>query len=122
MAAADFAVIYARLKQILQPHEALLDVKADTNENYYLDTFKSNPANKQPLFFGAAAWKKNYVSVHLMPVYVNPSLLDGISADLRKRMQGKSCFNFKRLDEGLFQELKRLTAAGIRDYKDRGYI
>ncbi|MCQ6563212.1 hypothetical protein [Paenibacillus mendelii] len=122
MAEADFAAIYARLKMILQPYEASLDLKADTNENYYLDTYTINPANKKPIFFGAAAWKKNYVSFHLMPVYVNPSLLNGVSADLRKRMQGKSCFNFKRMDEASFQELERLTAAGVQDYKDRGFI
>jgi hypothetical protein len=37
--------------------------------------------------------KKNYVIYHLMPVYLNPGLLEGMSPGLRKRMQGKSCFN-----------------------------
>ncbi|UVI30738.1 hypothetical protein [Paenibacillus spongiae] len=122
MSDTEFAAIFARLKQILLPYEASLDVKADTDINYYLDTFTIYPANKLPIFFGAVTWKKNYVSFHLMPVYVNPSLLDGISTELRKRMQGKSCFNFKRLDEGLFQELEQLTASGAQDYKGRGFI
>ncbi len=44
-----------------------------------------------------------------MPVYVNPALLEAISPELRKRMQGKSCFNFKTIDMQLFEELAALT-------------
>jgi hypothetical protein len=49
---------------------------------------------------------------HLFPVYVFPDLLTGISPELKKRMHGKSCFNFTKVDEALFAELARLTAAG----------
>ena len=30
--------------------------------------------------------------------------------ELRRRMQGKACFNFTRVDEALFAELATLTA------------
>ena len=36
-----------------------------------------------------------HVSVHPIPVYVHPELLEALSPTLRKRMQSKSCFNFK---------------------------
>ena len=93
----------------------------DENDNYYLDTafvMKS----KKPLFFGAVQIKKNYVSYHLMPVYVMPALLDDISPELRKRMHGKSCFNFKSVDDSLFAELADLTISGLASYKDAGYV
>jgi hypothetical protein len=48
------------------------------------------------------------VSYYLMPVYVDPCLLDGISENLKRRMQGKSCFNFTETDQPLFKELTRL--------------
>lgn len=60
-------------------------------------------------WFGAVTIKKNYVSYHLMPLYGHPELLDGVSDDLRKRMQGKTCFNFKTVQSALFEELKALT-------------
>ncbi len=44
-----------------------------------------------------------------MPVYMYPDLLEGISPELKKRMQGKSCFNFKTLDDAQVEELARLT-------------
>jgi hypothetical protein len=69
------------------------------------------------LFFAGFHPRKGYVSYYLMPVYVFPDLLDNISDDLRKRMQGKSCFNFKVVDKTLFKELADLTKAGYERYE-----
>jgi hypothetical protein len=53
-----------------------------------------------------------------MPVYVFPQLLDGVSTDLMRRMQGKSCFNFKTVDEVLLTELAGLTGKGLEKFKE----
>lgn len=69
------------------------------------------------MFFGAVQAKKSYVSYYLMPIYEDSSLLDGISDRLRKKMQGKSCFNFTSDDMPLLKELELLTekcAAAVR--------
>ncbi len=66
--------------------------------------------------------RKNYVSYHLMPVYAFPELLKGASPELKKRMQGKSCFNFKAVDDKLFAELLRLTEKGYQRFKDEKLI
>ena len=69
-----------------------------------------NPAGKgEPMWFGQVREGKAYVGYHLMPVYTHPALAEKISPALRKRMQGKSCFNFKVADEALFEELAALT-------------
>jgi hypothetical protein len=47
-----------------------------------------------------------------MPIYVKPHLLDDVSPALRKRMQGKSCFNFAKVDDPLLAELEALTKRG----------
>ena len=39
-------------------------------------------------------------------------MLDDVSLELKQRMQGKSCFNFARVDEDLLAELTSLTARG----------
>lgn len=57
-----------------------------------------------------------------MPVYVFPQLLNDISDSLKKRMQGKSCFHFKKVDDDLFSELKRLTKNGFDKYKENQLI
>jgi hypothetical protein len=81
------------------------------------------PASKgKDVWFGAVQTRKNYVSYHLMPVYVFPELLDTISPELKKRMQGKSCFNFTRVDEKLFNELADLTEQGYERFKKEKLI
>ena len=51
-----------------------------------------------------------------MPVYAFPDLDETISPALRRRKQGKSCFNFTTVDEPLFAELATLLAAGFERY------
>ena len=85
-----------------------MSIKKDEPGNLYLELPPATPKAK-PKFFGAVQTKKSYVSYHLMPVYENPSLLDSISDALRRKMQGKSCFNFTSHDPVLFKELEGLT-------------
>jgi predicted DNA-binding protein (MmcQ/YjbR family) len=117
-----FKEIFEMLKSILVKYESSLLIKGDSQDHYYLDTKHIIEHNKSNLFFGSAQIKKNYVSYYLMPVYVYPELLDNISADLKKRMQGKSCFNFKKLDEKLVKELSELTQKGFEKYDENGLI
>lgn len=118
---ADFDAVFDALKRILEPVADQLNVVADERDNYYLDTHHIMP-NKKPLFFGAVQTRKNYVSFHLMPVYVNPDLKKDMPESLRKRMQGKSCFNFKTVESIPHEELQALTLAGLADYRRAGYV
>jgi hypothetical protein len=49
-----------------------------------------------------------------------PDLLKDISPALKKRMQGKTCWNFKQADETLFAELGELVAASFQRFKEVG--
>lgn len=107
-----FEQVYEQLRSILKPLEGSLRAEYDTPQGYSLNTPYSEKWQKE-LFFGAATIKKNYVSFYLMPVYMYPDLLDGISPQLKARMQGKSCFNFKKLDAPLLDELAALARRGL---------
>lgn len=74
------------------------------------------------MYFGSVKNNKSYVSFHLMPVYVFPELVSNISPELKNHMQGKSCFNFKKIKTILFKELSRLTKKGVAEYKKAGYM
>ena len=116
----DFAITFQKLKAILQPYAPRLIVVHDTNENYYLDT-PHVMKNKHRVFFGAVRTGKNYVSFHLMPVYASAELREKMSPELKKRMQGKSCFNFTTPDEKLFNELAKLTKAGFAIFTSKKF-
>ena len=112
----EFPVVFDQLKKILQPYAPKMSVTTDTPEAYSLDGPYSEKW-KKAVFFGSAQIKKNYVSFYLMPVYMFPDLLKDISPELRKHMQGKSCFNFKKVEPDLFKELARLAQKGAERFK-----
>src|SRR5215213_4545251 len=113
----DFSMVFQHLKSILQPYAENLTVKTDSANTYHLDGPYSEMWKKE-LFFGSTQIKKNYVSFYLMPVYMYPELLKDISPELKKHMQGKSCFNFKKVESALFRELAALTRKGAEKFKE----
>lgn len=117
----DFEEIFRKLKAVFKPHEKKMVVAHDTKSLYLLNT-RHIMKNKQPLCFGGVRLGKAYVSLYLMSVYVSPEEMKGMSPELRKRMQGKSCFNFRAVDEALFKELAGLTKAGAARFNDEKFI
>jgi hypothetical protein len=122
--------VFHRLRGILAKHAANFAVARDETDRYSLEA-PVGPATIRA-WGGKArspripvAWveiTKACVSYHLMGVQGNPKLLDGCSPELRARMQGKSCFNFKMVDETVFQDLAQLTAKVLTGMRNAGYV
>jgi hypothetical protein len=117
----DFDATFQALKKVLKPYERRLVVQAD-NENDYCLVTKHMMKSKQPLWFAGVRKGKAYVSYHLVPVYACPDLTKGMSPELKKRMQGKGCFNFKNVDAKLFKELGQLTKSGLQKFSDPEFV
>ena len=118
----DFGPIFDRIRARFKTHESRCVLLVDEPGRYFLATHEVRAKDGYRTHFGGVEIKKNYVSAHIMPVYAHPELLDGISADLRKRMQGKSCFNFKKLDEPLLAELGDLIGRGAARFEADGRL
>lgn len=129
-ASQEFKSIFVRLRAILQPYAGTLTVSDDSAGRYCLEgspgravlAARGGKLRKPSIPVAWVQIGKAYVSYHLMPLYGNSKLHDGMSKELRARMQGKACLNFKRNDEELFKELERLTAAGLAAFRKAGYI
>jgi hypothetical protein len=115
----EFNTVFTRLKRILQALEPKLVVIKNEPDCYYLNLHHTR-ADGYQYFFGSVQIKKNFVAYHLFGVYMHPELLDGISSNLKKRLQGKSCFNFKKSEEPLFEELEGLTHQCLAQFKEAG--
>jgi hypothetical protein len=111
--------VFQAVDAILRPMASKLTIVHDTADHFYLDT-NVKDAKGKAIFFAAARISKDRVLAYLMPVYTDPDLLDGISDALKKRMQGKSCFNFKTLDQALLKEFAALAKAGFKRYQADG--
>jgi len=118
---SDFAPVFLALKKILQPYEKDLRVASDKLAYYALESRLPSFRNK-PVYFAGVRRGKNYVSFYLMPVYMNALLLKSLSPELRNRMQGKACFNFKSADPALFRELSQVTSAGFSCFRKMKFL
>ena len=131
----DLAPVYDRLEAVLNSHSSGLKISHDfADANAATTPSRTSPQagpGPEMVLLGAASDRypkgecfagvklgRRYVSYYLLGLYREPTLTDGMSEGLRKRMQGKSCFNFTRIDDDLFHELDLLTAR-CHDYYDR---
>jgi hypothetical protein len=114
----QFDSTFATLRDILTPYAGQLIAQVDKPGEYQLCSRTMKDRIGRPLFVAAVQIKKRYVSFHLMPVYASPKLLTALSPTLRKRMQGKSCFNFTTIDRAQVDELAALTRKGIEGFKN----
>ena len=105
---SDFDAVFAELRGIMLAVAGDLAVARDEPDDLVVRTHEPDPKTGEPGWFGTVTTKKSYVSYHLIPLYADPALADGLSDALARR-QGKTCFNFKQPDAALFGELAELT-------------
>jgi hypothetical protein len=115
--AAAFSETFATLRGVLDKHARKLLVHVDKPGDYQLCSTSKTDRAGRPLFLAAVQKRKHYVSFHLIPVYSCPDLLKGISPSLKKRMQGKACFNFTTIEPAHVKELSALTKRGLARMK-----
>lgn len=113
---ADLGPVEARLRAIVDAYSDRLVV----GSVYGLDTL-TRPNAKAHDFFAFVKPGGSYVSLYLKPVYTWPDLLDDISPQLRKRLQGsRTAFSFAVIDEPVVTELEALVDRAFGRYRKAG--
>ena len=90
----------------------------DTARDFQLASPTMTGSHRRPLFVAAVPIKASYVSFHLMPIYMNPTLMTSVTPELKKRMQGKACFNFNSIDAAQLKDLSALTKTAVNGFDD----
>ena len=119
MPAADIPGAYAALRELMLRAAPGMVVAKDEPGQLVLNAPWNNPLKpKEPMFFGSVRAGAAYAAFHLFPLYVLPELKGAVPEGLGKRMQGKTCFNFKAPDAERFAELEALTREGARRFAE----
>lgn len=64
--------------------------------------------------------QKNYISLHLMPIYVFPELKTKLDASGKKPKGGKNCVNFLRAEDLPLDVIGEIVGAHVAaDYKEQ---
>ena len=117
----DFDELFAQLRPLIERHAWALAVVRDEPGDFQVQTTKAGPSGTH-MWFGAVQTRASHVSVHVMPAYSHPDVMEGVSDDLRARMQGRSCFNFtpKTATPELLDELSQVIERGLERYRADG--
>jgi hypothetical protein len=73
------------------------------------------------MFFAAVAHRKDSVTFHFFPSYMNSSLKE-VAPSLYKCLKGKTCFHFKKEEQVNEKELNALLKKGLAAWKKMGYM
>lgn len=73
------------------------------------------------MFFAAVASRKDSVTFHFFPTYMNPKL-EKVAPSLYKCLKGKSCFHFRKEEQVNEKELDALLKKGMAEWKKAGYM
>ena len=73
------------------------------------------------MFFAAIANRKDSVTFHFFPCYMNPGFKE-LAPSLFKCLKGKTCFHFKKEEQVNEKELKALLKKGVSAWKKAGYM
>jgi hypothetical protein len=117
----DLTAIFEQLRLVMQKHAGDLEVIKDVTGDYSLNGDYSEQY-KKVIWFGGVKKMKNYVSYHLIAVYAFPQLGKELSPELRRRMHGKSCFNFTQLDDATVEELSSVTARSVDAFRKARWL
>lgn len=113
--------LFDALRAMLLPYRSNLSIAHDDPGHFYANCARPDAKGKAQ-FFGAVKVSGRKHLFHFMPIYDFPELLDAISPALKKRMQGKSCFNFDTSEQPLMTELSGLVKQGAARYKAAGKL
>lgn len=117
----DHGSTFQALRELLGTYAEGLAIEVDTPDRFCL-VATPGPATLEAWGEKArratipVAWiqrQKSYVGYHLIGLNGNAPLVSSLSPALRARMQGKTCFNFRRPDAVLLMELRSVTKASL---------
>jgi hypothetical protein len=119
METTDFAKIFTRIKKLLLPYGKKMDTRVNKEGNYQLYIIKEIELAGRKFkecYFGGIVVQKTMVAFYFFPIYTHPEAFV-IPAEIKKNLKGKSCFNFKKLDESQEKAIGQLLNDGFTFYQ-----
>ena len=121
----DLLILYQEVQNLIRKYENPLVVKVNQEGRYELWTNKKaviEGRKMDGIHFASAVIQSHYVGFYFMPVYIKPELKEEIGLDLLKTLKGKSCFQFKKNDSEMMDQIEKILAIGFQFYQKQGWV
>jgi len=110
---------FESLAGILVPYARMFESEMHPRMGYCLKA-KYGERPIRELYFGGVRLHQDHASFHLFLLYSYPDLEDGLSPELRRCLEGKTCFRIELGDGALIEELKALTRTCYERFRTEG--
>ena len=74
------------------------------------------------MFFASAVPRKDMVSFYLFPLYGQEEIFSAMAPIAMKCLKGKTCFNFKKIEQVNKKEIEAMLKKGVAIWKKMGYM
>jgi len=115
------ATLFRSLKNLLVSVMEGMEVAVDEPCLFQVNTGQLDHKGR-PVLFAMVKTGKKEVSFHLMPLYCHPELVETLSPELKKKMRGKTCFHFRKLNKELSDDLEKLVQHSLHILRQKGEI
>jgi hypothetical protein len=120
-------LIFEKIKSVLQKQCPPMIVSKNTKDCFELIGNKPVPYGSKKvmapgMFFLSVFVRKDMISFHFFPIYMNREIFEPLIPNMIKLLKGKSCFNFKKSEQVDEKELSALLKKGVEAWKKNGYM
>jgi len=112
-------------KAVMETYEPPFIARKNSAKAYELWTGKEiflAGKTRPEIMLAALMIMKNSVAFHYFPIYCLPELKEQLPADLLKKLKGKTCFHFKKLEPAIDKQIESALKLGHAAYKKQGWI
>jgi len=116
--------LFDEIKSILERNKGKLTAKKDVKGDYQLYSIKKIEVWNRvvdEMYFAGVTVKKSDVGFYFFPLYTHLKEFK-LSAQLKKKLKGKTCFHISKLDEELKNEISALVKKGYEIYRKAKWI
>lgn len=119
--------IFDTLKAALEKCSPPMSVSKDKQGVYELMGNKPVPYGSKKtivpgMYFSSVVARKDMVSFYFFPLYYHEKDYQDIIPTLIKSLKGKTCFNFKKMEQLNVKELDVMLKKGVQAWKKSGYM
>ncbi len=112
------------LKRLLKTQTPPLKVRKDNEATFEVAGTKEAMQGKQKVdgyYFASVVPKPKDIRLYFFPIYTHVDEYN-ISSELKKCLEGKSCFHIKKLSPEMEQEIDSMIKKGVELYIKDGVI
>lgn len=121
----ELVILFNQVKEIMRPF-AIKNYVVNADKPGYYEIYYNKEVEvlgrKFPeLMLAALLIQKGYVALHFFPLYIEEALQKKLSPELLRSLNGKSCFNLKKNDPELMEQVRHAFQTAVDFYRSKGW-